>query len=80
MKSRRPAKSIRIAMAFAGLVLAAAMIAAPLPPSPAAPDVGQKAPEFRLPDSRGAIVSLPEPRPGSSAQAWTLLVFYRGYW
>ncbi len=79
-RSSRLKSPVRLLSAVAGIVLAAAMDAAPLPASSAAPDVGQKAPEFRLPDSHGTIVSLPEPRAESSAGNWTLLVFYRGYW
>ncbi len=60
--------------------LAAVMAAAPLPPSLAAPDIGQKAPEFRLPDSHGRVVSLSELRGAVSRASWTLLVFYRGFW
>jgi hypothetical protein len=49
-----------------------------LPASPAAPRVGQKAPDFALLDSTGRRVALsqllaPSPR-------GVLLVFYRGYW
>jgi hypothetical protein len=57
-----------------------------LPISRGAPQVGQKAPDFTLPDTNGKPVSLSEllsaPLPGSSAASpkGVLLVFYRGYW
>ncbi len=78
----RRATRARLLGALAGVLLSGAASALPLPASPGAPDVGQKAPEFRLPDARGAIASLPEAEAsgGRSARNWTLLVFYRGYW
>lgn len=81
-RKRRPGQESPACLlaAYAGFVLAATMAAAPLPAPSAEPEVGQKAPEFRLPDSHGTIVSVPEPRARSSAGNWTLLVFYRGYW
>ncbi len=54
-----------------------------LPKSEAAPHVGQKAPDFRLPDTNGNPVTLSEllatPIDGKTP-AGVLLVFYRGYW
>ena len=54
-----------------------------LPASKGAPQVGQRAPEFALPDSSGKQVSLNElltaPVNGSAPKG-VLLVFYRGYW
>jgi hypothetical protein len=61
---------------------------AQLPPSKGAPQVGQKAPDFTLPDTSNTPVKLSElladpaaaaKRPAKSAPA-LLLVFYRGYW
>ena len=54
-----------------------------LPPSKGAPQVGQRAPDFSLPDSTGKTVSLNEllttPINGKAPKG-VLLVFYRGYW
>ncbi len=54
-----------------------------LPPSTGAPQVGQKIPEFTLPDSTGRQVSLNEllttPIEGKTPKG-VLLIFYRGYW
>jgi hypothetical protein len=63
-----------------------------LPSSTAAPQVGQKVPDFTLPDTSGKLVSLdqlldPVPSLNSSASSpeshapkAVLLIFYRGYW
>ena len=57
-----------------------------LPPSASAPSVGQKAPEFTLPDQNGKAVTLAElfsspPASASKAKASSvLLIFYRGFW
>jgi hypothetical protein len=53
------------------------VVARQLPASAAAPRVGQKAPDFTLPDQDGKPVALAELLSGSRA---TLLIFYRGYW
>jgi hypothetical protein len=55
-----------------------------LPPSNGAPQVGQKAPDFTLPDKDGNAVTLsrlfePDAGGGEGARA-ALLIFYRGYW
>ena len=54
-----------------------------LPASKGAPQVGQRAPEFSLPDSSGKTVSLNEllttPINGNAPKG-VLLIFYRGYW
>jgi len=54
-----------------------------LPASKGAPQVGQRAPEFSLPDTTGKAVSLNElltsPVNGKASRG-VLLVFYRGYW
>ena len=57
-----------------------------LPSSAAAPRLGQKAPDFTLPDQNGKPVTLAEllasPSAGTAgARAnGVLLIFYRGYW
>jgi hypothetical protein len=56
-----------------------------LPASNGAPRVGQKAPEFVLPDTNNHPVSLSALLAGPMSQTQTppkgvLLVFYRGYW
>jgi peroxiredoxin len=53
-----------------------------------APRVGQKAPDFTLPDTAGKRVSLSELLASPAAGAgeangktrWVVLIFYRGYW
>jgi len=45
-----------------------------LPASAGAPHVGEKAPDFTLADASGGSVRL------SDLGAWSLLIFYRGYW
>jgi len=54
-----------------------------LPHSAGAPAVGQRVPDFTLPDSSGQPVSLSQlfaAPPGGVAPKAILLVFYRGYW
>lgn len=53
-----------------------------------APQVGQQAPDFSLPDQYGSPVRLSEQlellaaegKGGEGKESWVLLVFYRGYW
>ena len=57
-----------------------------LPASKGAPTVGEKAPDFTLPDKDGKPVTLskllevPADAPTDAPRPWVLLVFYRGYW
>jgi len=50
-----------------------------LPAAAGAPKVGEKAPDFTLPDSQGKPVRLSSllEQPGGG---WVVLIFYRGYW
>jgi hypothetical protein len=68
---------------FAFFVVAVFVIPRQLPASLGAPQLGQKAPDFTLPDTSGKSVSLSElisaPVNGKSPKG-VLLVFYRGYW
>src|SRR4029077_8104514 len=58
-----------------------------LPASKGAPQIGQKGPDFTLPDANGKQVTLSSlwgtsivaPATGSADQ-WVFLIFYRGYW
>ena len=62
------------------------VIARDLPASAAAPHVGQKAPDFALPDQDGKTVALADlisrPAAGTTAARanGAVLIFYRGYW
>jgi hypothetical protein len=54
-----------------------------IPRSTGAPQVGQRVPDFTLPDSTGQPISLAQlfsPAPGAAPPKAVLLVFYRGYW
>jgi AhpC/TSA family len=58
-------------------------LARQLPQSAGAPKVGERAPDFTLPDSQGKPVRLSSllAEPGGGAPGtWVLLIFYRGYW
>ena len=50
-----------------------------LPASPGAPAVGQKAPDFTLPDANHRTVALSQLAAAPGAKG-VLLIFYRGYW
>jgi len=73
---------------LAGLLVAAAPMLSQLPASKGAPQVGDAAPDFTLPDTSGKSVQLSAllgdataaaKRPAQTSPA-LLLVFYRGYW
>lgn len=55
-----------------------------LPASAGAPKVGEKVPDFVLPDAAGRPVRLydviGQKAGGAAAASWVVLIFYRGYW
>lgn len=55
-----------------------------IPPSGGAPRVGQKAPDFTLPDQDGNLVTLSglldSGADGSGGSAGVVLIFFRGHW
>lgn len=73
-----------LSLAVLGLFLFMTMIyARQLPASAGAPKVGEKAPDFTLPDSQGRPVrlySLLGSPSGGGPGSWVILIFYRGYW
>ena len=59
------------------------VLARSIPRSAGAPQIGQRVPDFTLPDSTGQPVSLSQlfsAAPGVAPPKAVLLVFYRGYW
>ena len=87
---RRPSsgKVLSSVLATVTLLLAAFaffsfFVARALPASASAPTVGQKVPDFTLPDTAGRPVSLSRLLATSATSGpnkAVLLVFYRGYW
>jgi hypothetical protein len=73
-----------LSLAVLGLFLMMTLVGArQLPESAGAPKVGEKAPDFTLPDPQGRPVrlySLSEQPTGGAPGSWVLLIFYRGYW
>jgi len=74
-----------IALLPIGLTAFVSVVSRKLPDSTAAPQVGQRVPEFTLSDTSGNLVSLDQllaPPSGSQAPApkAVLVIFYRGYW
>jgi cytochrome oxidase Cu insertion factor (SCO1/SenC/PrrC family) len=57
-----------------------AAAAAQLPASAGAPKVGEKVPDFTLPDTEGRPVRLSSLHKEDGEARWVLLIFYRGYW
>lgn len=68
---------------FAMFVFVIFVVGRSLPASKGAPQLGQRAPDFSLPDTSGRTVSLNEllttPINGKAPKG-VLLMFYRGYW
>jgi hypothetical protein len=75
--------SVLSLVVFAMFVFTIFVVGRWLPASKGAPQVGQRVPEFSLPDTSGKQVSLNEllttPINGNAPKG-VLLVFYRGYW
>ncbi len=68
---------------LAGVSIFAFFQARTLPHSRGAPHVGQKAPDFTLPDTTRQPVSLDQlfaPAADGTSPKAVLLIFYRGYW
>ncbi len=69
-----------LVLGFMGLVLVAGawfnFVAARVPATPTALHVGERAPDFTLPDATGRPVSLADYR----GKKPVVIVFYRGYW
>ena len=64
-------------LAFALFGYGAFYLVRQMPVSAGAPRVGEKAPEFTLPDQKGKLVALPDLLSGSHG---AVLIFYRGHW
>ncbi len=73
-----------LSLAFLGLFVVMTMVhARQLPAAAGAPQIGEKAPDFTLPDTQGRPVRLANllgAQSGGSPGGWVLLIFYRGYW
>ncbi len=81
------ARSVIVGAALFGCLLLAVRAGAELPPSKNAPKVGDKMPDFTLPDAQGKPIRLYDllavPEGNTSAKRTTprlLVIFYRGYW
>jgi hypothetical protein len=87
-RSTGPLLTVLILLVAGGFTFFVTHASRQLPASTGAPRVGQKAPEFTLPDIHGQRVSLAgllaQPLSGQGGPATppraVLLVFYRGYW
>ena len=64
-------------LAFALFGYGAFYLVRQMPASAGAPRVGEKAPEFTLPDQNGKLLALPDLLSGSRG---AVLIFYRGHW
>lgn len=83
-------KALGTILAFLGVTLVALFAAGifyfsrQLPLSKRAPHVGEKAPDFTLPDQDGNLVTLSKllesGRSGAERPSGVVLIFYRGYW
>lgn len=72
-----------LSLAVTGFFLYATLVASrELPVSAGAPKVGEKVPDFTLPDTQGRpvhLASLQQAAPGAPGP-WVLLIFFRGTW
>jgi cytochrome oxidase Cu insertion factor (SCO1/SenC/PrrC family) len=75
-------RDVRVGLLIFLVVAAGTMSFAQLPPSTGAPAVGQKAPNFTLPDQHGKMVSLSGLLKSKETPKLKgiVLIFYRGYW
>ncbi len=76
---------VLMALSLAGITLFAYglfYLGRQMPASTGAPSVGQKAPDFSLPDQDGKPVTLAQllGRAAGTGKSSALLIFYRGYW
>ena len=73
-----------LSLAVLGLFLYSTLVGSrQLPAATNLPQVGEKAPDFTLPDAQGRPVrlrSLLAPAESGAPGSWVLLIFYRGYW
>jgi heme/copper-type cytochrome/quinol oxidase subunit 4 len=72
-----------VALLPVALTAFAFVVSRKLPTSTAAPQVGQKVPDFSLADTSGKAVTLDQllsASTGTPAHKAVLLIFYRGYW
>ncbi len=74
-----PSIVLTLSVLITGFFLFGAFVATQLPASPGAPAIGQKAPDFTLPDTSRKPVALAQLLAAPGAKG-VLLVFYRGYW
>lgn len=72
-----------LSLAIVGLFLYSTLVASrELPASEGAPKIGERAPDFTLPDAQGRpvrLAALHEAAAGAPT-SWVLLIFYRGTW
>jgi hypothetical protein len=75
-----------VTLALSGMMIFTFFLARKLPGTIAAPQIGQRVPDFTLTDANGQSVSLDSlftpasGDPQSAAPKAVLLIFYRGYW
>jgi hypothetical protein len=78
-----PILAVLSLLAFGFFAYGIFYLARQLPASTGAPRIGQKAPEFNLPDQNGKPVALNDllsPSAANGKSNGALLIFYRGFW